>query len=126
MTHLQAPSAVQHASLPASQPSHAFPALLGNRTSLTTSLSAKRAAVASLEAAWVAAAEAEADAARTNTRNVRMDDRSTWDRATWDRYLTAASTHEPDYKPRIKRLLRKIDNLEALLAIPEARVAQAA
>ena len=98
--------------------------MLGNGTSLTASLAAKRAAVASLEAAWVAAAEA--DAARTNTRNVRMDDRSTWDRATWDRYLTAASNHEPDYKPRIKRLLREIDNLEALLAMPEARVAQAA
>ena len=122
MTHLQAPSAVQRASLPAAQPSRPFPALLGNRTSLTTSVAAKRAAVASLEAAWVA----EADAARTNTRNVRMDDRSTWDRATWDRYLTAASTHEPEYKPRIKRLLREIDNLEALLAMPEARVAQAA
>ena len=124
MTHLQAPSAVQRASLPASQPSRPFPALLGNRTSLTTSVAAKRAAVASLEAAWVAAAEA--DAARTNTRNVRMDDRSTWDRATWERYLTAASDYEPDYKPCIKRLLREIDNLEALLAMAEARVAQAA
>lgn len=124
MTHLQARPAVQCALLPACQPSHPFPALLGDRTSLTTSLATKRAAVASLEAAWVAAAEA--DAARTNTRNVRMDDRSTWDRATWDRYLTAASTHEPDYKPLIKRLLREIDNLDALLAMPEARIAQAA
>ena len=38
MTHLQTPSTVRRASLPASQPSHTFPALLGNRTSLTASL----------------------------------------------------------------------------------------
>jgi hypothetical protein len=55
-----------------------------------------------------------------------MDDRETWDRATWDRYLAAASRHEPDYMPRIRRLLGEIDNIEKLLALPcgtEPRVA---
>ena len=32
--------------------------------------------------------------------------------------MLAASTHEPDYMPRIKRLLGEIDNIEKLLALP--------
>ena len=55
-----------------------------------------------------------------------MDDRGTWDRGTWDRYLAAASRHEPDFMPLIKRLLGEIDNIDKLLALPtgqEARVA---
>jgi hypothetical protein len=60
MTQLQASSSVQRAPLLASEPAHPFPALLGNRARLTNSLAAKRAAVASLKAAWVSAAEADA------------------------------------------------------------------
>ena len=37
----------------------------------------------------------------------------------------SACIHEPNYKPRTKRLLPQIDELEGLLAMPEARVTQA-
>ena len=50
-----------------------------------------------------------------------MDDRETWDRATWDRYLAAASEHEPDYMPRIRRLLGEITNIDKLLALTRPR-----
>ena len=120
MTHLS-PTAVRRASRPASLTARSLPALLGDRSRLREALATKRAQVVSLEAAWVAASEA--DAARAGNRNVRMDDRSTWDKATWDRYLlTAAATHEPDFKPRIMRLLREIDSLEALLAMASEHV----
>ena len=102
----------------------ATPPLLGNRQRLRDTLAAKRAAVAALEAAWVAAAEA--DAARGISRGVRVDDRSTWDKTTWSRYLAAASAHEPDFKPRIMRLLREIENLEKLLGMPAAQAPKAA
>lgn len=125
MTHLQAPTALQRASLPGSITRAPFTALLGDRSRLRSALLEKRTTIARLEGAWVAAAEADAAAGRG--RGVRMDDRETWDRATWDRYLTAAATHEPDYKPRIKRLLGEIDNLEKLLALPtEQSAARAA
>jgi hypothetical protein len=71
-------------------------------------------------------AAAEADAAVGRTRAVRMDDRETWDPVTWDRYLAAASMHEPDYMPRIKRLLSEITNIEKLLALPSGQAARAA
>ena len=74
--------------------------------------------------AWVTAAEA--DAVRNTIRDVRIDDRGTWDKATWSRYLAAASVHELDFKPRIRRLLREIDSLEKLLAMPGAPIAHAA
>ena len=119
MTHLS-PTAVRRAPSPASLTARPLPALLGDRSRLREALAAKRAQVVSLEAAWVAASEA--DAARAGNRNVRMDDRSTWDKATWDRNLTAAATHEPDFKPRIMRLLREIDSLEALLAMASEHV----
>jgi hypothetical protein len=84
---------------------------------------AKRATIARLETAWVAAAEA--DAAVGRSRDVRMDDRETWDRADWDRYLAAASKHEPDYLPRIKRRPGEITNIEKLLALPSGTAARA-
>src|SRR3954452_5879039 len=118
MTHLS-PTAVRRAPSPASLTARPLPALLGDRSRLLEALATKRAEVASLEAAWVSASEA--DAARAGDRKIRMDDRSTWDKATWERYLAAAATHEPDFKPRIMRLLREIDNLEALLAMPSER-----
>ncbi len=121
MTHLSPAAAARRAPPPASLPSHPLPALLGDRTRLREAALAKRALVAGLEVAWVAASEA--DAARGGSRDVRMDDRGTWDKATWHRYLTAAAAHEPDYKPRIMRLLREIDSIEILLAMPSAHAA---
>ena len=90
--------------------------LLGDRSRLTAALAARRASVAELEAAWVAAAET--DIVRHLGGGVRIDDRSTWDNATWMRYLTAAEQQEPAFKPRINRLLTEISNLEKLLAMP--------
>ena len=55
-----------------------------------------------------------------------MDDRATWDTATWNRYLAAAETCEPVFKPRIRRLLVEIENLEKLLVMPEGRTPRAA
>jgi hypothetical protein len=98
--------------------------LTGNREPLRRALAEKRAALAGLEVDWVAAAEAEA--AGGAGRQVRIDDRSTWDKATWTRYLAAAATHEPVFKPRIMRLLSEIDSLEALLARPETQPVSAA
>ncbi len=116
MAHLSPAAAV--CTPPASHPSRSLPALFGHRSRLREALATKRAEMAGLEAAWVAASEA--DAAPAKNQSFRMDDRSTWDRATWDRYLAAAATYEPDYKPRIMRLLREIDSLEKLLAMPSA------
>ena len=79
----------------------------------------KRATIARLETAWVAAAEADATAGRA--RAIRMDNRETWDRATRVRYLAAASKHEPDYMSRIKRLLSEIASIEKLLALPSGQ-----
>ena len=107
----------------ASRSPMATPPLLGNRQRLRDALATKRAAVASLEAAWVAAAEA--DIARNASRDVRIDDRSTWDKTTWSRYLVAASAHEPDFKPWIMRLLREIDSVEKLLDMPGAAIGNA-
>ena len=101
-----------------------FTALLGDRSRLSAALLDKRAAIARLEAEWVAAAEA--DAAIGLSRAVRVDDRETWDRATWDRYLAAASRHEPDYMPRIRRLLGETQVIEKLLALPAEPAARAA
>ena len=101
-----------------------MPPLIGNRDQLRAAVASKRTQIAALEAAWVTASEAAA--ARAGSRAVRMDDRATWDRATWARYLAAAESNEADYKPRIKRLLTEIDNIERLLAMPEQCVAGAA
>jgi hypothetical protein len=90
--------------------------LLGDRSRLTAALATKRAAVAELEAAWVAAAEAAI--IRHIGGSVRIDDRATWDKATWLRYLAAAEQQEPEFKPRLKRLLTEIDSLEKLLSMP--------
>jgi hypothetical protein len=116
MTDPSPAATMRRALPPASTTSPSFTALLGDRGRLRSALLDKRATIAWLETAWVAAAET--DAAIGRARTVRMDNRETWDRATWDRYLAAASRHEPDYMPRIRRLLGEIDNIEKLLALP--------
>jgi hypothetical protein len=75
-----------------------------------------RACLAELEAALVAACEAAA--ARHWTSAVHVADRATWDRPMWQRYLDAATVLEPEYGPRMRDLLRDIDRLERLLALP--------
>jgi hypothetical protein len=124
MTH-SSPAATMRRTPPHASPApSSFTALLGDRSRLRSALLDKRTTIDQLETAWVAAAEA--DAAVGRARAVRMDDRETWDRATWDRYLAAASTHEPDYMPRIKRLLGEIANIEKLLALPSEQATRAA
>ena len=115
MTHSSPAAALRRAPQRASLNSPSLPALLGDRSRLRQALADRHAAIAAIEVTWVAASEA--DAAQHASRDVRMDDRSTWDHATWDRYLVAASKHEPDYKPRIMRLLREAESLERLLAM---------
>ena len=75
-----------------------------------------RARLAELEGALVAACEAAA--ARHRASAVRVEDRATWDRPMWQRYLDAATVLEPEYGPQIRHLLRDIDRLERLLALP--------
>ena len=122
MTHMS-PTATMQRALPPASAALAF-AQLGDRSRLNAAVLNKRATIARLEAEWVAAAEA--DAAAGHARTVRMDDRETWDAATWNRYLTAASKHEPDYMPRIRRLLTEIDNIEKLMTLPSGQIARAA
>lgn len=124
MTDLS-PAATTRQAPPAASPAvPPFTALLGDRNRLRAVLQEKRTTVTRLEILWVATAEA--DAAPGRDQSVRMDDRGTWDRATWNRYLVAASRHEPDYMPRIRRLLREIDAIERLLALPSGPSEQAA
>jgi len=77
-----------------------------------------RARLAELDGALVAACEAAA--ARHRASAVRVEDRATWDRPMWQRYLDAATVLEPEYGPRMRELLRDIDRLERLLALPAA------
>ena len=115
---LVAPSPLPNRAMPS------FTALLGARRRWRAAWLDKHASSARLQTAWATAAEA--DAAVGRSRSVRMDDRETWDRATWDRYLAAASRHEPDYMPRIRRLLDEIASIEKLLALPGGRGSRAA
>lgn len=61
-------------------------------------------------------AAAEAEVAKHLPKHVRVDDRSTWDRATYCKYLAEAERIEPEFKPRLKRLLTEIDALERLIS----------
>jgi hypothetical protein len=124
MTHMSPAATMRRSLPPVSLTAPAFTALLGDRSRLRAAQLDKRTAIARLETAWVAAAEA--DAATGRGGSVRMDNRETWDRGTWDRYLAAASRHEPDFMPRIKRLLGEIDNIDKLLALPTGQEARAA
>jgi hypothetical protein len=110
MTHLS-PSQTARRPAPSVKPSSRnLPPLAGNPTRLHRALATKRAAIAALEAAWVAAAES--DAARSAARNVRMDDRTTWDKPTWARYLAAAAAYQDRYLPRLRKLYSETARLE--------------
>ena len=87
-----------------------------DRNGLRAGIVRRRLALAGLEAGLVAACEKAA--LRGASRAVRIDDRETWDHATWHRYLDAATRLEPDYGPRMRRLLGEIDRLARLLDLP--------
>ena len=89
-----------------------------DRNILRHGIAARRHRLAELETLMVEACERAA--MRGAGRNVRIADCKTWDKATWQRYLEAAARLEPDYLPRMRRLLRDIDRFERLLALPRA------
>ena len=89
-----------------------------DRNILRHGIAARRHRLAELETSMVEACERAA--MRGACRNVRMDDCKTWDKAAWQRYLEAAARLEPDYLPRMRRLLRDIDRFERLLTLPMA------
>lgn len=98
--------------------------LSGSLAHLRTALSDKQALIVRIEAEWVA--EAERETARHISKNVAIDDRSTWDGATFARYLQEAERIEPSFKPRLRRLLVEVDAIERLLspsAVPVRRAA---
>ena len=101
---------------------HAHPSRL-DLQGLRAGIAERRRQLLDLELAMVA--ECEAQAARGRAPAVQMHDRETWDRATWDRYLAAAAALEDQYGPPMRRLLREIDQLERLLALPFASDAAA-
>ncbi len=95
-----------------------LPPLVGNLAQLRAALADKRLLVSRLEAEWVAAAETAI--ARHLPKHVRLDDRGTWDGPTYHRYLARAERIEPEFKPRLRRLLSEIDSLERLLSPAQA------
>ena len=94
-----------------------------DRNILLHEIAARRRRLAELETSMVEACErAAVGGAR---RRVRMNDHDTWDKATWQRYLVAVARLEPDYMPKMRRLLRDIDRFERLLTLPIAAAAAA-
>ena len=85
---------------------------------LRQGIAGRRQRMLDLEVALVAACETAAARGRSN--GVYMDDRETWDRATWSRYLAAAARLEPDYGPKMRKLLQEIDQLSRLTELPVA------
>ena len=85
---------------------------------LREAIAVRRQRLAEREAELVAACEKAA--AHGAGRHIRIDDRATWDRAAWNRYITAATQLEPDFMPEMLGLIREIERLERLVAIPAA------
>ena len=89
-----------------------------DRNMLVHGIAARRRRLAELETSMVEACERAA--VRGASCKVRMNDHDTWNKATWQRYLVAAARLEPDYMPRMRRLLCDIDRFERLLTLPMA------
>jgi hypothetical protein len=79
---------------------------------IRSTITARRAEIASLEADWAAASERAA--ARSLGGVARLGGRETWDRATWGRYLSAAAGAQELYLPRLRRLYSEVERLERL------------
>lgn len=124
MTHLASGDAGAAALPTRLSTSHPTPPASGqvhphlDRDCLRAGIARRRQTLADLEAAMVAACEQAA--ARGAAGFVRIDDRATWDRAMWQRYLDAAARLEPDFGPRMRRLLLEIDQLTRLIELPIA------
>ncbi len=120
MTHHSPVKAVITASHTTSRPQ--LPPLIGNLAQLRSALTDKRILIARIEAAWVATAETAIT--KHLPKHVRIGDRATWDGETYKRYMAEAERIEPKFKPRLRRLLAEIDNLERLLSPAPLRTTQ--
>ena len=95
-----------------------------DRNRLHEAIAVRRQRLAEREADLVAACETAV--AHGAGRHIRLDDRTTWDRAAWNRYIDTATRLEPEFMPEMIRLIRDIERLERLAALPAAKQASAA
>jgi hypothetical protein len=95
-----------------------------DRSRLREAIGVRRQRLAEREADLVAACEKAV--AHGAGRHIRLDDRTTWDRAAWNRYIETATRLEPAFMPDMLRLIRDIERLERLAALPAALQASAA
>ena len=95
-----------------------------DRGRLREAIAVRRQRLAEREADLVAACEKAV--AHGAARHVRLGDRTTWDRAAWNRYVGTAMQLEPDFMPEMLRLIREIERLERLAALPVTSQASAA
>lgn len=99
------------------------PPLTLRREVLGRKIALRRARLAGLETAMIAACEAAALGVHRPARAAcdrECWDRERWDRATWHRYLAAAMRLEAEYGPRMRRLRLEIGQLERLMTLPVA------
>jgi hypothetical protein len=94
-----------------------------DRRRLREAIAVRRQRLAERETDLVAACEKAA--AHGAGRHIRIDDRATWDRAAWNRYVGTATQLEPDFMPEMLSLIREIERLERLVALPVAPQASA-
>ncbi len=120
MTHHSPVKAVTTVSRTMSRPQ--LPPLIGNLAQLRSALTDKRTLIARIEAEWVATAETAIT--KHIPKHVQINDRATWDGETYKRYMDEAERIEPEFKPRLRRLLTEIDNLERLLSPAPLRTTQ--
>jgi hypothetical protein len=103
-------------------PATAFPPSL-DRSRLREAIAVRRQRLAECEADLVAACERAV--AHGAGRHIRLDDRKTWDRAAWSRYVGTATQLEPEFMPEMLRLIRDIERLERLAALPVTQASAA-
>jgi hypothetical protein len=94
-----------------------------DRSRLREAIAVRRQRLAEREADLVAACERAV--AYGAGRHIRVDDRATWNRAAWNRYVGTATRLEPDFMPEMLRLIREIERLERLAALPVTSQASA-
>jgi hypothetical protein len=94
-----------------------------DRGRLREAIAVRRQRLAERETDLVAACERAV--AHGAGRHIRVDDRATWDRAAWNRYVAAATQLDPAFMPEMLGLIREIERLERLAALPAAPQASA-
>ena len=95
-----------------------------DRNRIREAIAVRRQRLAEREADLVAACEKAV--VHGAGRHIRLDDRATWDRAAWNRYVGTATRLEPEFMPEMLHLVRDIERLERLAALPAASQASAA